>query len=85
MCRNYPYQLGALTSDSFSERMISASSVLVDTHRIRLDHDIIDKMVALRINKRYMERARFKEALTSIVFHDVFSDEFVSANEEWMH
>ena len=32
VCSNSPSQLGALTHESFSERMISAANILVDTH-----------------------------------------------------
>ena len=75
-------QIGALTSESFSEQMISAANLLVDTHRIRLHCYNIDKMVVLHASKRFMERLRRKEAFTSIVFHYVLSDENASANKE---
>ena len=52
---------------NFSERMISAANLLVTTHRLHLDHDHIDKMVVLRMNKRFMEGVRRKEAFTSII------------------
>ena len=52
MRSNYAYYLGVLTSESFSERMISVENLLVDAHQIRLDNDNIDKMVVLRMNKR---------------------------------
>ena len=45
MRRNYPCQLGALTSETYSEKMISAANLLVDSHRILLRHDNVDKMV----------------------------------------
>ena len=63
--------------------MISAANLLVYAHRIRLDHDDTDKMVISRMNKRFMERARYKEDFTSILFHGILSDEHVSANDEW--
>ena len=86
MCKNSPCQLGALTSESFSERMISAANLLVTTHRLHLDHDHIDKMVVLRMNKRFMERVRRKEAFTSIAFKDVLVEEtYVSPNEDWKY
>ena len=44
VCINSLCQLGALTSESFSKRMISAVNLLVDVHRIRLDHENIDKI-----------------------------------------
>ena len=86
MCKNSPCQLGALTSESFSERMISAANLLVTTHSLHLDHDHIDKVVVLRMNKRFMERVRRKEAFTSITFKDVLVEEtYVSLNEDWKY
>ena len=62
--------------------MISVDNLLVETHRVRLNHDSIGNMVVLRANKRFMERAWREEAFASIVFYGVLSDECVSANEE---
>lgn len=45
MCCNSPCQIGALTSEKISERMISAGNLLVDTHFILLGHDFIDKLI----------------------------------------
>ena len=45
MCCNSPCQLGALTSDSFSERMISVANLLFDTCRLHLNDEMIDKMI----------------------------------------
>ena len=83
MCCNYPCQIGALTSESFSECMISAANLLVETHRISLVHDFIGNLIVLRMSKRFMESVTHKDAFTSIVFHDVFSDEHPSANKKW--
>ena len=44
MCSNALYQLGALKSEIFSERMINVANILVDVHHIRLDQDNIDKI-----------------------------------------
>ena len=44
MWSNTPCQLGALTSESVSELMVSVANILVDIHRIRFDHDNIDNM-----------------------------------------
>ena len=41
MCCNSAVQLGALTSESFSERMISAAILLVDTYRLHLNDEMI--------------------------------------------
>ena len=65
--------LGTLSSGSFSERMISVENLLVDEHLRRLGQNIVDVMVVLRMNKRFMERMRHKEAFVSIMFKDVLS------------
>ena len=65
--------------------MFSAANLLVDAHRIHLDHGNIDNMVVLRMSKRFIEIARRKEAFASIVFHDVLSDDHDSTNEEWTY
>ena len=54
----------------------------IDTHRIRLVHDCIDKLIVLRTNKRFMKRTRREGYFISIIFHVVLSDEHVSSNEE---
>ena len=79
---NSPCQLGALVSKSFSERTISVVNLLVHAHRARLDHDNIDNMVILHMSKKPIERVRQKADFTSIVFHDVLSNEHAGANEE---
>ena len=44
MCCDSPCQFGTLTSEIFSERMISAANLLVDTHHLYLNDEMIDKM-----------------------------------------
>ena len=60
MCCNSPVQLGVLTSEIFPEIMISADNLLVDTHRLHLNDDMIDKLVVLCVNKKFMDRVRIK-------------------------
>ena len=55
--------------------MISADNLLVDTYRIHLNDDIIDKLIVLRMNKRLMERVRSKREFSSVMFGNVLSDE----------
>ena len=62
MCCNSPCKLGTLTSESFSERMKSVHNLLVNTHRIHLDDEMTDKIIVLRMSKRFMERVRTKKA-----------------------
>ena len=61
ICCNYPFKLGVLISESFSERIISTANPLVDIHRLHLNDDMIDKIIVLRMSKRFMERVRIKE------------------------
>ena len=68
MCCDSPCQLGALTSECFSKRMISTANLIVDTHRLRLNDDMIDKLIVLRMNKRFMERVRSKNVFSSAMF-----------------
>ena len=83
MLSNSPCQLGALTSESFSERIISVANLLVDVHRILLDQSNIDNVIVLLMSKRFMKRSRHKEAFASVIFHDVLSNEYASTNVEW--
>ena len=86
MCKNSHFKLGTLTSESFSERMISAENILLDKNLLRVYHASVDNMVVLRINKRLMERARYKYALSLIELQDVLSvNQHISKNEECKH
>ena len=58
MCKASPCQLDALYAQSFAERMISAGNVLITKKRSLLDNKLIDKLIVLRINKRFMEYMR---------------------------
>ena len=77
MCSNSPVQLGALTSKSFSERMMSATNLLVDTHRLRFGDDMIDKLIALRINKKFMDRIRSKNIFSTMQFENMDASESI--------
>ena len=68
-------QLGVLTSDSFSERMTSASNVLVDTYWLHLHDEMTDKMILLCVSKRFMEIVRTKKYFSSEIFSSILSDE----------
>ena len=73
MCKHSPCQLSTLTSEIFSERMISTLNLRIKTHRISLDYNDVDKIIVLRMNKKFMERVQRKEAFTSILFQDILS------------
>ena len=72
---NSPCRLSESTSERFSERMINAANVLVDTHWLRSDDEHMHKMIALRMSKRFMERVRTKNSFSSVMFSDVLFDE----------
>ena len=75
MCCNSPSQLSVLTSESFSERIISTANLLVETHRLHLNDDMIDRIIVLRMNKRFMERVRSKNIFSSVMFGNIMSGE----------
>ena len=62
------------TSESFSERMTSAVNLLIDTYRFHLNDEMIDKMIASRVSKRFMERVRTKYNFSSVMFGNILSD-----------
>ena len=69
-----PCQLGVLTSESFSQRMMSAANLLVDTRRLHLNNEMADKMITLHMSKRLMERVRTKNDFSSAMFGSILSD-----------
>ena len=46
--------------------MKSTANVLVDTPRLRFGDGMIDKLVALRINKKFMDRIRSKNVFSTM-------------------
>ena len=67
MTRLSPCQLGALNAQSFVERMNSCGKLLVGEKRTRMKHDMIDKLVVLRMNRTFMEYCREKGNMAKIV------------------
>ena len=72
---NSPLQLGVFTSESFSERMISAANLLVDTHQLHSNDEMVDKLIALRVNKKFIYRIRSKNAISAMQFETIESNE----------
>ena len=68
MCTKSPVQLGSLTSEIFLERMISSANLLVDTHRLKFGDDMIDKLIVLRMNNKFMDRMRSKTTFSTMTF-----------------
>ena len=58
MCKSSICQLGALNAQSFAERMISCGNLIITKKRTKLDDDTINKLVVLRMNRKFMEFAR---------------------------
>ena len=54
MCRLSPCQLGALNAQSFVERVNSCAKLIVSDKRTSLKHELIDKLVILRMNLKFM-------------------------------
>ena len=79
-CCNFPLQLGALISESFSERMISAANLLVDTHRLHLNNEMSDKLIALRTKKKFIDRIRSKNAISAMQFEKIESNKRLNFN-----
>lgn len=52
------FQLGPLLSQSFAEQLNSAGKNIVRDNRGKLDHEMIDKLVVLRMNRNFMEFCR---------------------------
>ena len=62
MCRSSKFQLGAPISQSHAERMNSAGRNVASDHRGKLDAEMVDKLVVLRMNRKFMEFTRQKNA-----------------------
>ena len=54
MCMLSPCQLGALNAQSFVERMNSTEKLIVGEKRSSVNHELIDKLVVLRLNRDFM-------------------------------
>ena len=80
MCRLSPCQLGALNALSFVERMNSCAKLIVSDKRTNLNHGLIDKLVVLRMNLKFMIYCRGKNSKmkkVTKVQNDIGNDEDV--------
>ena len=75
MRSNSPCQLGVLTSESFSYAIIITANILVGIYWLHLNDDMIDKLIALRMNKRFVEKVRSKKVFSSVIFGNIESNE----------
>lgn len=62
MCKSSKFQLGAPISQSYAERMNSAGCNVVFDCRNKLDAEIVNQLVVLRMNRKFMEFTRQKNA-----------------------
>ena len=51
-------QLGALNSESYSERINSAANQVVTKNVVRTDPDFVDKLLTLQMNGKFMAHVR---------------------------
>ena len=71
ICTKSHVQLGALTSEIFSERMVICANLLVDTYRLKFGDDMIDKLITLRMNKKFMDRMRCKTTFVTMALDEM--------------
>jgi len=55
-------QLGALSAESWAERVNSVGKLVVDVRKTRLQADKIDKLVTLRMNTAFMQFMRLRKS-----------------------
>ena len=63
MFRLSPCQLGALNAQIFVKRMNFCAKLVVGEKRTRLRHELIDKLVVLRINRNFVDFCRSRVQL----------------------
>ena len=69
-------QLGALPAESFAERINSCGKVLLDDKKTSMKDDKLDKLITLRMNRKFMmfmREQKNKNINSDIVVHDVFN------------
>ena len=87
MCHLSPCQFGALTNaQSFVERMNSCAKLIIGEKRTNLRHKLIDKLVILCMNLKFMIYCRGKHDDASIgkvneVQNDMGNDEDIYVDE----
>ena len=58
MCNNSHCQLGALSSQSFCDRMNSMANLVITRNRTKMGDELLCKLVVLHINREFMEACR---------------------------
>ena len=71
-------KLGTLNAQSFVERMNSCGKIIVGLKRSNMKHDMIDKLVVLRMNRGLVEHCREKGKITKLLIVDLAKNEVVA-------
>ena len=69
--------------ESFVERMNSCAKLIVGEKRTRLNHEIIDELVTLRMNLKFMIYCRGKHAIGKVnkLRNEIGNDEDLYVND----
>ena len=76
-------QLGALTAQSFAERINSAAKEINTKDRLKMDPVLIDKLVTIRMNKSFMEFVRENVYKGDILLIPGFDDKIDEVDNLW--
>ena len=76
-------QLGALTAQSYAERINSAAKEINTKDRLKMDSVLIDKLVTIRINKNFMEFVRENVYKADIMLIPGFNDKIDEVDNLW--
>ena len=78
-------QLGAVNSESYSERINSAANQVVTKNVVSTDPDFVDKLVTLRMNEKFMAHVlKFKYKGKTNLIPDIENVIKKSSNNLWM-
>ena len=84
MCRLSTCQLGALNAQTFAEKMNLCAKLIVSDKWTNLNHGLIDKLVVLRMNLKFMIYCRGKNSKikkVKKVQNDIGNDEDIYADD----
>ena len=74
MCKTSRCQLGALSSQSFCERMNSVANLVITKNRMKMGDELLHKLVVLHINGKFMEACHRNGKPPVILFPDLPND-----------
>ena len=76
-------QLGALTAQSFAKRINSSAKEINTKDRLKMDPVLIDKLVTIRMNKKFMEFVRENVYKGDIMLIPGFADKIDEVDNLW--